>query len=273
MDLTVKIAEKTYRVDINHPLDISIALNFSDPQVKVFGSAPASKESFKSGDFIGSVRLGGSCNCEVLHLCPHTHGTHTECVGHILDSDINICDVMKNSFLPSTLITVPLCLAKDNRETYTPELRDHDQLITFSELKKSLTDCHRDFLRSLVIRTLPNKEEKKTCNYDQSGSAFFTHEAMHFLNELGVEHLLVDTPSIDRLDDEGLLSNHRLFWNLGKDSLKTITELIYIPSTIVDGCYLLNLQIAPFKGDASPSRPLLFAFSKLHLKESNHVKS
>jgi len=39
----------------------------------------------------------------------------------------------------------------------------------------------------------------------------------------------------------------------------TITELIYVPNEIDDGPYLLNLQIAPFTSDASPSRPLLFS--------------
>jgi hypothetical protein len=41
----------------------------------------------------------------------------------------------------------------------------------------------------------------------------------------------------------------------------TITELIYVPNAVEDGRYLLNLQIAPFAADASPSRPLLFKYS------------
>ena len=39
---------------------------------------------------------------------------------------------------------------------------------------------------------------------------------------------------------------------------RTITELAYISNDIKDGSYLLNLQIAPFENDASPSRPILF---------------
>jgi len=41
----------------------------------------------------------------------------------------------------------------------------------------------------------------------------------------------------------------------------TITELIYVPNEVLDGAYLLNLQIAPFESDASPSRPLLLEFN------------
>jgi arylformamidase len=90
---------------------------------------------------------------------------------------------------------------------------------------------------------------------------------MEFIVEIGIKHLLVDMPSIDRIFDEGRLSNHRTFWNVQQGAFETnekssiyntITELIYVPNKIKDGNYLLNLQIAPFASDASPSRPVLF---------------
>ncbi len=39
---------------------------------------------------------------------------------------------------------------------------------------------------------------------------------------------------------------------------KTISELIYVPNDIFDGTYILNLMIAPFENDASPSKPVLY---------------
>jgi hypothetical protein len=39
----------------------------------------------------------------------------------------------------------------------------------------------------------------------------------------------------------------------------TITELIFVPNTAMDGLYLLNLQVAAFENDAAPSRPVIFA--------------
>ena len=90
---------------------------------------------------------------------------------------------------------------------------------------------------------------------------------MRLLGESEVRHLLVDLPSIDRIYDEGKLTNHRIFWNVEQNSFettaksfinRTITELIYAPDEIADGNYLLNLQIAPFAAEASPSRPRLF---------------
>ncbi|MCY7345238.1 MAG: cyclase family protein, partial [Pyrinomonadaceae bacterium] len=99
---------------------------------------------------------------------------------------------------------------------------------------------------------------------------FFSTEAMRFISESGVKHLLADVPSIDRIFDEGKLSNHRIFWSVepGKFELNeksllnhTVTEMIFVPDSIADGAYFLNLQIAAFAADASPSRPRLFRFS------------
>jgi hypothetical protein len=96
---------------------------------------------------------------------------------------------------------------------------------------------------------------------------FFSTEAMKFIHQSNIRHLLVDVPSIDRLFDEGKLSNHRIFWNIEQGSFEvnqstllhhTITELIFVPNEITDGMYLLNLQIAPFVSDAAPSRPIIF---------------
>jgi len=82
---------------------------------------------------------------------------------------------------------------------------------------------------------------------------------------MDIEHLIVDIPSIDRMNDHGLLGNHRIFWNNGQNinekvnqhSKKTITEMSYISNNIKDGFFFLNLQIPHFVCDAAPSRPLL----------------
>ena len=61
---------------------------------------------------------------------------------------------------------------------------------------------------------------------------------------------------------------HKAFWNvkdinnLNSDARleATITEMIFVADEIKDGSYLLNLQIASFENDASPSKPVLYAF-------------
>ena len=68
-------------------------------------------------------------------------------------------------------------------------------------------------------------------------------------------------PSVDRENDNGALAFHHAFWQVPQNPQfhKTITELVYVPDSLPDGDYILNLQTAPFENDASPSRPLLFA--------------
>ena len=72
--------------------------------------------------------------------------------------------------------------------------------------------------------------------------------------------MLIDLPSVDRESDEGKLLSHNAFWNTGgKLRLDaTITEFIFVPNTVEDGTYFLNLQMAPFENDASPSKPILY---------------
>jgi arylformamidase len=123
-----------------------------------------------------------------------------------------------------------------------------------------------------VIRTSPNELAKMTQDHDKVRPSFFSIEGIRYLSELGVNHLLTDIPSIDRLDDEGKLTNHHIYWDvpLGQHpmirescSLRTITELIFVPDDVVDDVYLLNLQIAAFSADASPSRPILYELSRI----------
>ena len=54
------------------------------------------------------------------------------------------------------------------------------------------------------------------------------------------------------------------FWNtVGKLRLDAkITEFIYVPNTIKDGTYFLNIMVAAVENDASPSKPILYEISK-----------
>ena len=78
--------------------------------------------------------------------------------------------------------------------------------------------------------------------------------------------MLIDLPSVDREEDEGRLLAHKAFWNV-KDVTNlnddarldcTITEMIFVDDEVKDGSYVLNLQIASFENDASPSKPILY---------------
>lgn len=272
LQITAVVGEFRYAVNVQHPRHISIPLRFDGPQLRLFGAPPARSEPYAAGGFIGDVRQGGSCNCDTITVAPHLNGTHTECLGHIAHARVAIHDLLQDSLIPVTLITVAPQSAHETKENYDPALRPRDRMITRAALDSALGHRHSAFLEGLVIRTTPNDAKKMTQDYDIDRPAFFSIEAIRYLAEFGVKHLLTDLPSIDRLDDEGKLTNHHIYWDvpLGRYPteddiipLRTITELIYAPDSIADGEYLLNLQIAPLVSDAAPSRPILYELSRL----------
>jgi kynurenine formamidase len=267
MIFSIEINNHLYKTNHDEPIDVSIPLNFNGAQPNAYGVEKATVKPCEAGKLIGDTRRGGSCNFEEYKFIPHCNGTHTECVGHITDQRISIYNSLQDSLIPATLVSVLPENATQTEETYPIKLEDKDRLITKKFLRNALENTDTNWLGGLIIRTLPNDESKKTRAYMENPSPFFSTEAISYIAEKGVKHLLVDMPSIDRTFDEGKLSNHRIFWKVAPASRtinetsmvhNTITEMIYVPNEIKDGAYLLNLQIASFAADASPSRPLLF---------------
>ena len=138
-----------------------------------------------------------------------------------------------------------------------PEKFEDDTVISKKQLQFALGNKKRG---AIVIRTLPNTNEKFTKKYSHTNPPYLLEEAANYLKEKEVQHLLIDLPSIDKEKDGGKLVAHNSFWNTGGKIRfdATITELIFIPNTVEDGTYFLNIQIASFENDASPSRPVLY---------------
>ena len=104
----------------------------------------------------------------------------------------------------------------------------------------------------------PNEELIKL--YNRFEVAYLKEETAAYLRNIGVQHLLIDQPSIDKEFDQGKLLAHKAFWNYPNeiDQKRTITELIGIPDKVKDGKYLLNISLANIENDASPSRPIIY---------------
>ena len=261
-----EIGSRQYSVDFSEKYDISIPLFFNELQPNTYGVDIASSKAYEDTKFIGDTRKGGPCNFETYTLTPHCNGTHTECIGHITNERISILSSLKEEMIPSTLVSVT---PKSTIENYTPVLNKEDLVITKEDLEIQLKGVKIELLEGIIIRTLPNSEEKKSRDYMKETPAFFSIDAMEYLVSLGVKHLLVDTPSVDRLFDEGHLSAHNIFWETkGKEfnpntQNKTITEMIFVPSSVEDGAYLLSLQIPAFVSDAAPSRPIIYKINEL----------
>jgi|HigsolmetaAR203D_1030402.scaffolds.fasta_scaffold00209_17 kynurenine formamidase len=252
--------------------DLSIPLAFDGAQPSFFGAAPASAKVLRAGSFVGDVRAGGSCNCASYSLTPHCNGTHTECVGHITGEPLSVRDAYRSPLHVALLVTVDPVRAADTSETSTPAPRPDDRLVTRAALASAADKLQFTGFTALVVRTTPNDESKLHRNYDRAPAPFFSAEAMRWIVAAGIEHLVTDLPSLDRADDEGRLTAHRIFWNVAPGSVETthatrvhatVTELAYVPNTLADGPYLLNLQIAPFVADAAPSRPVLLPLRPL----------
>jgi kynurenine formamidase len=266
MKAEVEIGNKKYNVDFSKGIDISIPLNFNGDQPNTYRVDRASSKPYQDGQFIGDTRKGGPCNFETYSFTPHCNGTHTECIGHITDERIDILSSLNEEMIPSTLISV---FPESTTENYTPELNSEDLVITKQGLENKLQNINQEFLNGLIIRTLPNSESKKSRDYMKDAPSFFSIDAMEYIVSLGVKHLIVDTPSVDRLLDDGHLSAHNIFWETkGKEfnpntKNKTITEMIFASENIKDGSYLLNLQIPAFVSDAAPSRLILYKVNDL----------
>jgi kynurenine formamidase len=207
----------------------------------------------KFGEWVGKVSSGmSSTNFNNIFFNPHGHGTHTECLGHITRELYSINQALKQFFFMAELISVSL------------EKRGEDLVITKEAVEKALNGKTPE---AIIIRTVPNEDSKKSRKYSHSNPPYLEEAAARFIRECGIQHLLIDLPSVDKEKDEGKLLAHKAFWNvtdvnqLNADArLKaTITEMIFVPDTITDASYLLNLQIASFENDASPSKPVLYA--------------
>ena len=237
--------------DTNKGIDISLPLSpntgaiawYVDP-VKIW---PVTGEGF-----IGKVSEGGSTNFNNIQLNPHGNGTHTENVGHISKAFYSINDSLKEYIFKAKLITVkPL-------HYHNPSWNQNDLIINKTVLKQAVENIGDN--DALIIRTLPNGENKQTANYSNSNPPYITTDGMAYIVELGIKHLLIDLPSVDRENDHGELLAHKLFWNYPNSPQldKTITELVYIDNEVLDGNYMLNIQIISLENDASPSKPILY---------------
>lgn len=262
MRVTVLIDGQPYDAMLNAAHDLSIYQTFDGTGPRLFGGSGPTRMPYASGDFVGSINKGGSCNVDVLQLTPHLDGTHTETVAHISNGVPLIGDAKIPALLPATLITTATAPADRTDETLPGTRLAGDEVITRDKLKSAVTSLGPllpAFNGAAVIRTLPNDIAKITRSYHEDAPAYFSIEAIQYLVELGVQHLLVDLPSVDRTDDGGVLACHHAFFGSGgnDDRVRTITELIYVPDSVPDGAYLLNLQYPRMGTDAAPSRPVL----------------
>ncbi|MGA9326823.1 MAG: cyclase family protein [Salegentibacter sp.] len=240
---------RTFKIDLSKPLDISLSLRGDAKNPVAWYLKTPKIEPVREGNFVGKVSEGASVNFNNIEFNPHGHGTHTECVGHISREFHSINQLLKDFFFTAKLISIE------------PEKKGEDLVISEEQLRDKL---QKNEAEAIVIRTLPNYIEKRSRKYSNTNWPYLEEAAVRYIRECGVKHLLIDLPSVDKEKDEGKLLAHKAFWNYPKNTRfdATITELIFVPNTLEDGEYLLNLQIASFENDAAPRKPVLYKILK-----------
>jgi len=192
----VEYNSRKITVNISEPIDISIPIDMGKKNINAWDIDGPKIEAEKSDEDEISVANGAVVNFNAIHFNPHSHITHTECVGHITEKVHSVNKNLKYFIFLAELVTV------------APLFHNGDFLM--------------------------------------------------------IKHLLIDLPSVDKEKDDGKLLSHNAFWNTAGELRMdaTITEFIYVPNHVEDGEYLLNLMIAPFENDATPSKPVLYQIEK-----------
>ncbi len=241
----IKTNNRIYRIDLTRPLDISIPISGNESNISAWDHGKPTITAFRQDNKNISVAEGAAVNFNDITFNPHAHVTHTECVGHITKESQSVNRQLANYFFLAELITI------------APEKYQDDFVISRKQLQYAFGTKKRD---ALIIRTLPNLKEKMTRNYSGTNPPYLLEQTARFIADRKIDHLLVDLPSVDKESDNGALLAHKAFWNV-EDEIRfhaTITEFIFVDNSIQDGTYFLNLQVAPFENDASPSRPVLY---------------
>ncbi len=234
--------------------DLAIPLQFDGGGPRAFGARAARIEPLASPSFSARVGEGASCNASVIGIAPHGNGTHTESVAHLCENGPDVPSLLAAGWMPAWLATI--------------EARQGE--ITTDSLRDPLAAAKASGAAAFILRTLPNGADKISRHYADDAAndappAWFADTAAGAIAEAGVEHLLADLPSLDRLDDPGLPA-HRAFFGLpaqsrdareAKRAYATVSEFIYAPDEIADGLYLLDLQVPRWRLEAVPSRPLV----------------
>lgn len=248
MHVELKIGENIYTSSLSDGVSLALGFGPNAENPNAFFIPEAVFAPIRVGDFVGAVNEGGSANCEVVTYCAHGNGTHTECVGHLSKERINVFEVLLETNLTAQLITVPL--KKNGNYTFIDE--------------DSLKDIRWEPTSAVIIRSTPNELSKKSKIWSGTNPPYFTPEAIALIKSKGYSHILTDFPSVDPEEDGGDLLSHRVWWDYPANTRinSTITELIFVPDSLQDGNYYLQLSLPRIFSDAVPSNPIIYPLTK-----------
>jgi kynurenine formamidase len=247
INLTMSWGDGLVQADLSKGVDLSFPLTPGMNNPTAWYCGPVTMEPVKGEGFVGAVSQGGSVNFRTITFNPHGHGTHTESYGHIAPEIFPVNQSLTQFFFPAVVVTI------------LPEPYGEDLRLTTSAIAAALRSYNAGF-KAVIFRTSASHSGPMVKDYSHTNPPYLEAEAAAYLRDLGVEHLLIDLPSVDREVDGGALLAHRAFWNYpdAPREKATITELIHVPAALADGAYLLLLMLPNMENDAAPSRPILY---------------
>lgn len=223
---------------------------------EAYGLMPLTIQPSTAGSWVGRRAQGSPVNCDDAQLCIHSGGTHTECVAHISDRPRTISEVAPLQLLRAVLLDLPPRVdVHGGVYVHASDLR-HAWAKTLA-MTPGLPPPNAVVIRSRAASETPHQV------WSGTNPPYFQPEALTFLVEAGVQHLVTDLPSLDPESDGGLLLSHHAFFGeaprvSGRDQTATITELAWIPASLTPGIGLLRLDVLAWDSDAAPSRPVYY---------------
>lgn len=277
---TFRFQDRTYTADLQSGISVARCPDIVDQD---FDPADPSVQRmpFQQPGFTGDVAAGGSCNVDVLQINPHCSMTHTETLLHLVDRTQWPLEKISTASIPSPILMPCLVIhcppvtgaeAIKSNQTYRPDLNGDDLVVSGDSMATALDSVGMKLqsVKSPFALLIKTALQQQWDFHSGEPVPFLSHQAMALIASSRCRHLLVDFPSVDRRDDDGMLSNHRQFWNVpsdhdaNEDSIasfrtdRTITEMVDLPQGLTDGVYLLDLPLIPLNTDATLSRPVLF---------------
>ena len=221
MKATLTLNSKKFTIDFTKPIDISIAVDLNKQNVNAWYIDDPKIYPVEEKNWTASVKEGAAINFNMIEFNPHSHITHTECVGHITEEVHSVNSNLKQFFFLTELVTV------------VPETKNDDFVISKKQLQFALGNKKRE---AIVIRTLPNLRDKKSMRYSHTNPPYLLEEAAVYLREKGIKHLLIDLPSIDLLfkstNGNKTIDNDVLFLANSVASIDSLVVIGWVPIRI-----------------------------------------
>jgi hypothetical protein len=106
MKAIIEYNSRKIQIDVSKPIDISIAIDASKLNVNAWYLDDPKIEPEVINDYEVSVKNGAVVNFNSINFNPHSHITHTECVGHITKKVHSVNQNLKHYFHLAEVITV-----------------------------------------------------------------------------------------------------------------------------------------------------------------------